>query len=178
MFTAWRPSEPKLGVDGRDPCAPGRAAERRDRRARRADPAGVRADVVGAARRLRARRALHGRRRRGGLPRPDLMRMTGTPGPLHELDAAAFWRSGPTSWAPGGGSRSRPAPVPFATLAEVLRLARRHRAGLNVELKNLPGSPGSTPTDATAERLAAVLRGARIARPADGADLLGRGTWP
>lgn len=32
-----------------------------------------------------------------------------------------------------------------------------------MELKNLPGQPGFDPTEATAERLAAVLRGSRVA---------------
>ena len=84
---------------------------------------------------------------------PDLRRMTGRRGRVHELDAVAF-RALRTPAA---------TPVPLATLDEVLRLARHHRAGLNVELKNLPGEPGFDATEATAERLAAVLRGARIA---------------
>jgi glycerophosphoryl diester phosphodiesterase len=86
---------------------------------------------------------------------PDLTRMTGARGHVHELDAAAF-----------GALRTRvlgAAPVPLATLDEVLRLARRHRAALNVELKNLPGQPGFDATEATAERLAGILRGSWIA---------------
>jgi glycerophosphoryl diester phosphodiesterase len=84
---------------------------------------------------------------------PDLARMTGAAGALHALDLAAFRAlrtSVPTTREP------------LATLDEVLRLARRHRAGLNVELKNLPGQPGFDATEATAERLAALLRGSRI----------------
>ena len=94
---------------------------------------------------------------------PDLRRMTGTRGRVHELDAAAF-RALRTDIL-GTGRRLAPAaaPVPLATLEDVLRLARGHRAGLNVELKNLPWEPGFDATEATAERLAAVLRGARIA---------------
>ena len=93
--------------DGRDPRAPGRAAERRASRPRRADAARVRAHVVGAARRLRARRALHGRRRRGGVPRPRPQADDRHAGPRC---TSSTWprsaRSGPTSWAPGAGSRS------------------------------------------------------------------------
>ena len=93
---------------------------------------------------------------------PDLRRMTGRRGRVHELDAVAF-RALRTDIL-GAGPCLEPAatPVPLATLDEVLRLARHHRAGLNVELKNLPGEPGFDATEATAERLAAVLRGARI----------------
>jgi glycerophosphoryl diester phosphodiesterase len=92
----------------------------------------------------------------------DLRRMTGAPGQLHELDAAAFGAL--RTDILGAGRRLAPgaAPVPLATLEAVLRLARRHRAGLNVELKNLPGEPGFDATEATAERLAALLRGSRI----------------
>lgn len=94
---------------------------------------------------------------------PDFRRMTGTRGRVHELDAAAF--SALRTDILGTGPRLAPAaaPVPLATLDEVLRLSRRHRAGLNVELKNLPGEPGFDATEATAERLAGVLRGSRIA---------------
>jgi glycerophosphoryl diester phosphodiesterase len=93
---------------------------------------------------------------------PDLMRMTGTSGAVHELDATAF--RGLRADTLGAGRRLllAPAPVPLATLEEVLRLARRHHGDLNVELKNLPGQPAFDPTEATAERLAGVLRGARI----------------
>ena len=86
---------------------------------------------------------------------PDLRRMTGTRGRLHELDVAEFRAL--RAEVPGV------APVAFPTLAEVLRLARRSRAGLNVELKNLPWQPGFDPTEAAAERLATVLRLSRIA---------------
>ena len=86
---------------------------------------------------------------------PDLGRMAGTRGRLHELDLAEFRAL--RAAVPGVAA------VPFATLAEVLRLARRSRAGLNVELKNLPGQPGFDPTEATAERLAEILRLSRIA---------------
>jgi len=94
---------------------------------------------------------------------PDLRRMTGTRGRVHELDLAEF-RALRTDIL-GTGRRLALAlePVPLATLAEVLRLARRSRAGLNLELKNLPGQPGFDPTEATAERLAGVLRRSRIA---------------
>jgi len=94
---------------------------------------------------------------------PDLTRMTGARGFLHELDAAAF-RTLRTDLL-GTGCRLALAaePVPLATLEDVLRLARRHRGGLNVELKNLPGEPWFDATEATAEQLAAVLRGSRIA---------------
>jgi glycerophosphoryl diester phosphodiesterase len=94
---------------------------------------------------------------------PDLMRMTGTPGLLHELDAAAFMALRTDILGSGRQLAKAAALVPFATLEEVLRLARRRRAGLNVELKNLPGQPGFDATDATAGRLARILRGARIA---------------
>ena len=80
----------------------------------------------------------------------DLRRMTGARGEVHELDAAAF-----RALRAGAGA--------FATLEDVLRLARRHRGGLNVELKNLPGEPGFDPTPAAAERLAAILRRSRVA---------------
>lgn len=94
---------------------------------------------------------------------PDLTRMTGRRGRLHELDVAAFRTLRTDILGAGRRLALAPAPVPLATLDEVLRLARRARAGLNVELKNLPGQPGFDATEATAERLAAVLRGARIA---------------
>jgi glycerophosphoryl diester phosphodiesterase len=83
----------------------------------------------------------------------DLRRMTGARGQIHRLDVVAF-RALRTDTA---------APVPFATLDDVVRLARRLGGALNVELKNLPGQPGFDPTPATAERLAGVLRAARIA---------------
>ena len=94
---------------------------------------------------------------------PDLVRMTGTPGRLHELEAAAFMALRTDILGTGRQLARAAAPVPFATLEEVLALAHRMRAGLNVELKNLPGEPGFDATDATAGRLAAVLRRARIA---------------
>ena len=94
---------------------------------------------------------------------PDLMRMTGTRGWIHELDADGFRTLRTDILGAGRRLALAAAPVPLATLDEVLRLARRHRAGLNVELKNLPGQPGFDPTGATAERLAAVLRGSGIA---------------
>jgi glycerophosphoryl diester phosphodiesterase len=94
---------------------------------------------------------------------PDLRRITGTRGWLHELDAAAFRALRTDILGAGRRLALAPAPVPAATLEDVLRLARRHRAGLNVELKNLPEEPGFDATEATAERLAAILRDARIA---------------
>ena len=94
---------------------------------------------------------------------PDLLRMTGMPGLVHELDAAAFMALRTDILGIGRQLAKAPAPVPFATLDEVLRLARRKRAGLNVELKNLPGRPGFDATEATAGRLAHILRGSRIA---------------
>jgi glycerophosphoryl diester phosphodiesterase len=93
---------------------------------------------------------------------PELMRMTGTPGRVHELGAAAFMALRTDILGIGRQLAKAAAPVPFATLEEVLRLARRKRAGLNIELKNLPAQPGFDATDATAERLAHILRGARI----------------
>jgi glycerophosphoryl diester phosphodiesterase len=94
---------------------------------------------------------------------PDLMRMTATRGSVHDLDAAAFRALGTDILGAGRHLALAPVPVPLATLEDVLRLARRHRAALNVELKNLPGQPGFDATDATAERLAGVLRGSGIA---------------
>ena len=93
---------------------------------------------------------------------PDLRRMTGTRGRLHELDLAEFSALRTDILGTGRRLALAPEPVPFATLDEVLRLGRRSRAGLNVELKNLPGQHGFDATDATAERLAALLRCARI----------------
>ena len=94
---------------------------------------------------------------------PDLTRMTGSRGQVHELDAAGFGALRTDILGAGRRLALAPAPVPLATLEEVLRLAHRHRGGLNVELKNLPGQPGFDATEATAERLAAILRDARIA---------------
>jgi glycerophosphoryl diester phosphodiesterase len=93
---------------------------------------------------------------------PDLRRMTGTRGQVHELDAAAFRALRTDLLGTGRRLALADAPAPLATLEEVLRLARRRRAALNVELKNLPGERGFDPTEGTAERLAAVLRAARI----------------
>jgi glycerophosphoryl diester phosphodiesterase len=93
---------------------------------------------------------------------PDLLRMTGRRGRLDELDADGFRALRTEILGAGRRLALAEAPVPFATLDEVLRLARRHRAALNVELKNLPGQPGFDPTEATAERLVAILRGSRI----------------
>ena len=87
---------------------------------------------------------------------PDLMRMTGTRGRLDDLDAAEFSALRTDILGAGRRLALTTAPVPLATLEEVLRLARRHRGALNVELKHQPGQPG-------AERLATVLRAARIA---------------
>ena len=94
---------------------------------------------------------------------PDLTRMTGARGHLHELDAAAFKALRTDILGAGRRLALAAEPVPFATLEEVLRLARRHRGTLNVELKNLPGEPWFDATDTTAERLATLLRGSRIA---------------
>ena len=95
---------------------------------------------------------------------PDLMRMTGMSGQVHELDLAGFRALRTDILGADRRLALAAAPVPLATLAEVLLLARRHRGGLNLELKNLPWQPGFDPTDATAERLAAVLRGSGIAK--------------
>ena len=94
---------------------------------------------------------------------PDLTRMTGARGQLHELDAAAFEALRTDILGTGRRLALASEPVPFATLEEVLRLARHHRGDLNVELKNLPGEPWFDATEATAERLATILRGSRIA---------------
>jgi glycerophosphoryl diester phosphodiesterase len=94
---------------------------------------------------------------------PDLRRMTGTRGQLHELDAAAFRALRTDIVGAGRRLALARAPVALATLEEVLRLARRHGGALNVELKNLPGEPGFDATEATAERLAGALRSARVA---------------
>ena len=94
---------------------------------------------------------------------PDLMRMTGTGGQLHDLDLAGFRALRTDILGADRRLALATAPVPLATLKEVLGLARHHRGGLNVELKNLPGQPGFDPTEATAERLAAVLTGSGLA---------------
>jgi glycerophosphoryl diester phosphodiesterase len=93
---------------------------------------------------------------------PDLMRVTGSSGAIHELDSAGY-RALRTDILGAGRRLARAAsPLPLATLGDVLRLARRHGGALNVELKNLPGQPGFHATGAAAQRLAALLRGARI----------------
>jgi glycerophosphoryl diester phosphodiesterase len=94
---------------------------------------------------------------------PDLMRVTGRSGAVHELDGAEF-RALRTDILGAGRRLARAAaPLPLATLGDVLCVARRLGGALNVELKNLPGQPGFDATDATAERLAALLGAARIA---------------
>ena len=77
---------------------------------------------------------------------PDLRRMSGARGRVHELDLAAFCALQTDILGAGRRLALAPAPVPLATLDEVLRLARRSRAGLNVELKNLPWQSGFDPT--------------------------------
>ena len=94
---------------------------------------------------------------------PDVTRMTGTRGQVHELDVAGFRALRTDILGADRRLALAPAPVPLATLEDVLGLARRHRSGLNVELKNLPGQPGFDATEATAERLTAILRDSRIA---------------
>jgi glycerophosphoryl diester phosphodiesterase len=94
---------------------------------------------------------------------PDLMRMTGTGGRLHALDAAAFRALRTDLLGADRRLALAAAPVALATLEEVLALARDHRGRLNVELKNLPWQPGFDSTEATGEQLAAVLRGCGIA---------------
>ncbi|HEV3000113.1 MAG TPA: glycerophosphodiester phosphodiesterase family protein [Solirubrobacteraceae bacterium] len=64
--------------------------------------------------------------------------------------------------------------VPVPRLSEVLDLARRTRARLNVEIKNVPTEAGFDPTDAFAETVVAELAAARL----PSSQLIVQSFWP
>jgi glycerophosphoryl diester phosphodiesterase len=89
---------------------------------------------------------------------PGLQRITGRAGHLHEHDLRAFRALRADVLGADRVLARADAPVPLATLEDVLSFARRSGARLDVELKNLPADPAFDPTPATAERLARLLR--------------------
>ncbi|HEX2086107.1 MAG TPA: glycerophosphodiester phosphodiesterase family protein, partial [Solirubrobacteraceae bacterium] len=78
--------------------------------------------------------------------------------------------------SPGSAVGSAPAtrPVPVPALTEVLELARRTGARLNVEIKNIPTDAGFDRTDAFAETVVQTIAAARL----PSSQLIVQSFWP